>query len=99
MNEKQKLTSEIMTLAYMVNETTEYCTFLRFSGHVNNVEITIAKSRKDYLDKIVTSDFKPNGNIERLQSAKETLLKILKEKNIDVSGFDYEIEEIRHYKF
>jgi hypothetical protein len=99
MNQKQKLTSEIMTLAYMVNEVTDYCTFVRFSGHVNHVEITIAKSRKDYLNQIATSEFKPNGKVERLQSAKETLLNILKDKNIDVSEFDYEIEEIRHYKF
>jgi acid stress-induced BolA-like protein IbaG/YrbA len=99
MNEKQKLTSEIMTLTYMVNETTEYCAFLRFSAHVDRVEIDIAKSKKDYLNYIVSSEFKPNGKIERLQSIKETLLNILKEKNIDVSNFDYEIEEIRHYKF
>jgi acid stress-induced BolA-like protein IbaG/YrbA len=99
MNEKQKLTSEIMTLTYMINETTEYCAFIRFSGHVDDVEIDIAKSKKDYLKSIVSSGFETKGSIERLQSVKETLLEILKDKNIDVSNFDYEIEEIRHYKF
>lgn len=99
MNNKQKLTSEIMTLAYMINETTEYCAFLRFSGHVDDVEIDIAKSKKDYLKSIVTSGFGTKSSIGRLQTVKETLLEILKEKNVDVSEFDYDIEEIRHYKF
>jgi hypothetical protein len=99
MNQKQKLTSEIMTLAYMVNEVTEYCTFVRFSGHVNRVAVTIAKGKKDYSNHIIESDFRTDGKVERLLSVKETLLNILKDKNIDVSEFDYEIEEIRHYKF
>ncbi|MDP4158215.1 MAG: hypothetical protein Q8911_00425 [Bacillota bacterium] len=49
-----KLLSEVMALAYLVNENTEYCAFLSFMGHVNLLKVQIAKSDTDYNEIICT---------------------------------------------
>lgn len=107
MNEKSKLMAEIILLAMKVQRETKYCVFIRYSGHVENMEITIAASKNSFTENIATSEFKTEPysfsdndfTIERMESVKETLLAIIDDKKVDVSQMDYEIEEVKHYIF
>ena len=41
MDEKDRLVCEIMQLAYLVQRHTNYCVFVRYSGHVDALELEI----------------------------------------------------------
>lgn len=47
-----RLVKEIFGLAVEINSKTEYCVFVRFSGHVNQLEVEIARSKSDWEDKV-----------------------------------------------
>lgn len=99
--EKIKLMQEVIFLAMQVQEQTDYCVFVNFSGHVKSLDIDICKSKKDYEKGIAKTHIYLNheGSIDRLKEVKATLLGFLETKKIDTSEMDYEIEEIRHYHF
>ena len=99
--EKIKLMQEVIFLAMQVQEQTDYCVFINFSGHVNCIEIEICKSKKDYEKNVAKSYIRLNDewSIERLKEVKATLLEILESKEVDTTEMDYEVEEIRHYQF
>jgi hypothetical protein len=42
-----KLVSEVMTLAYLVNDTTGYCAFVNFAGHVNSLQVYVYPSKEN----------------------------------------------------
>lgn len=106
------LIGEIQGLGYMVNAFTNYCVFVRYAGHVDRIEVHISASKEKYNDYVVEGDVSANpdfyyknferGNAEavmiELTKLKYQLRKILREKKIDYSKLDYEIEEVRHYK-
>jgi hypothetical protein len=98
------LLGEIQTLAYMVNAFTEYCVFVRFSGHVDQIEVDVARTKSDYLDKVVngqtylSQDSSDEKNMIRLRKIKTELRKILRKNKVDYSRLNYEVEEVRHYK-
>jgi 2-keto-4-pentenoate hydratase/2-oxohepta-3-ene-1,7-dioic acid hydratase in catechol pathway len=46
--EKTKLIQEIIFLAMLVQERNGHCVFVNFSGHVESMDISIRKSKKDY---------------------------------------------------
>lgn len=105
--EQAILLGEIQTLAHMVNSCTEYCVFVRYSGHISSFEVSIAKSKNDYNTKLVRgegyteprkrlTDDKRLGEFRRI---KAELRKILRKGKIDYSRLNYEIEEVRHYHF
>lgn len=100
MENKTKLLSEIIMLAMKIQEETDYCVFVRTSGHVGNlVEIKIAASKKSYNNKIVSCEFHPERDSStRMEQVKETLINFL-EEGIDQSELDYWVEEVRHYTF
>ena len=43
-----KLLGEVMSLAYLVNQNTDYCIFVSYSGHVNLLEVSIFPSKEEY---------------------------------------------------
>lgn len=99
------LVGEINTLAYMVNEFTDYCVFVRNHGHIKNIEIEVCISKKQYNETAARADSSydaaryPEERItKKLSRMKYQLKKILRDKKIDYSKLDYEIEEVRHYK-
>lgn len=47
----------LLDLCSQVEETTDYCVFFRYSGHVNGIEIDIAKSKTKYLEMISEYNF------------------------------------------
>lgn len=50
---------EIMRLAQLVNSSTNFTTFVSFSGHVQWLEVRIARSRDKYDDVIYRSEKLP----------------------------------------
>lgn len=58
-----KLLGEIMSLAYLVNANTEYCVFVRYSGHIESLSVDICqgKSEDDFYIKIHDFDFYVDG--------------------------------------
>ena len=40
-----KLLGEVMALAYLVNANTEYCTFVRYSGHTEDLSVDICQGK------------------------------------------------------
>ncbi|CAH1205808.1 hypothetical protein PAECIP111893_02425 [Paenibacillus plantiphilus] len=100
------LVSEISALACMINAFTDYCVFFRFSGHVNSIDVEIARSKQEYKENDVKGSFylppcDPYDNEDLLRNMKLMKLrlkKILRDKKIDYSQLNYDIEEVRHYK-
>jgi hypothetical protein len=100
--DKIKLLTDINMLTMAINYKTDYCVFTRFSGHVDHFEIDIRKSKKLYNSDVCACEIDlRNGEytIKRLNEAKEMLKEILESGEVDLSNMDYEVEEIRHYKF
>ena len=46
---------ELMVLVHRINERTPLCAFLRYHGHVAWVEVSIAKSKRNYDDVVFES--------------------------------------------
>lgn len=42
-----KLLSEVMSLAYLVNASTEYCTFVHYAGHVEALQVIIFPGKEN----------------------------------------------------
>lgn len=98
--------NKIIGLTLMINEQGKYCTFLRFSGHIDVVEIDIRKSKDEYHDEIADSRISLKGYRwenktldNRLDEVIEVLGRFVEEVDIP---YDYlrEIERIEYnYEF
>jgi len=108
MNEKAKLTIELMALAFLVNEETDYCVFIRFSGHIDSMEIEVAASKENYLNKVLRAEFDTAYKewrktdqplIANLKSRIAVLKQILKDGAIDYSELEYQECTARDYFF
>jgi hypothetical protein len=94
MTEKDKLILEIMTLAYAVDQNTEYCVFMDFYGHVGNGQlmIKITESIANYHNEIASTEFYLNGKYQKddgldwLRCKRDHLKHILDEHEIDAGG-------------
>lgn len=97
---KAKLMAEVMLLAMQVQEETGHAVFIRFSGHVDSINIEITESQDNWQNKLADSTFstKSEYTIERLEKVKETLLGFL-EEGVDTEQLDYWVEEVYHYTF
>ena len=42
-----KLLGEVMALAYLVNANTEYCTMIRYAGHVDLIKIQVFPNKEN----------------------------------------------------
>lgn len=108
MNEKIKLTIELMALAFLVNEKTDYCVFIRFSGHIDSMEIEVAASKENYLNKVLRAEFDTAYKewrktdqplIANLKSRIAVLKQILKDGEIDYRELDYMTQKYRDYYY
>jgi hypothetical protein len=99
--EQEKLIAEITFLAMMVQSKTDYCVFVDFSGHVNQIVIDIRESKQNYQERICRAQTYLNReySIKRLHEIKDQLVEILETNKVDVSHMNYQIEEVYHYYF
>lgn len=85
MNTFQKVT-ELIMLATLINEQTEYCTFVDFSGHVNKFYFSLREGKEEYETKLFDSNFYLKElTEERYQEIKSKFIEILETKEIDLT--------------
>lgn len=51
-----EIMANIMLLAKEINDKTSYCTFLRYSGHCDNLNIEITHSKEKFGQRIILED-------------------------------------------
>jgi hypothetical protein len=106
-NEKQKLALEIMALALLVDQNTDYCVFIDYSGHVESMDISIRQDKKNYQNKVCESkvyrifqDLNKKGDAyASLKSRRDVLKHILEEKEIPYHEMTEHVEKISHWEF
>ena len=95
--DKEKVIQEIMNLAFLVNQRTERCVFIRFSGHVDGLEIDVRKSKENYNTEYCDTESYTTDSIEELKFIRANLIKLLRDGKLDLNELPYTVEEIRHY--
>lgn len=108
-DERDKIILEVMGLGYLINRTTDYCVFVDYSGHVDNMRIEICESKSRYNDQVAFSNFKcgyletltetmqdPNG---WLKMKRDMLKEIAAKGEVDTSGMMREVEHVYHHYF
>lgn len=111
-DERIKLILEIMALAYLVNEHTEYCVFINYFGHVDSLDIKIRESKERYNSEVCETAFKTHfrnlcdlqketeeNHLAWLKAKKETLKDILDYREIDYSEMTEHIKAYASYSF
>lgn len=98
MYKKEKLITEIIYLSLLVNSHTDYCVFIRFSGHVSQFGIEITETKERYND-IITNDELHYKNVseKELRAIKDNLTSILDGGEINYEELDYTI--IKHNRY
>ena len=96
---------ELIGLALRVQTETDYCVFIRVSGHVEQIEIEIRESKENYHTEIISSTFyfKPHyRNVtewedwyeRKYRKVRNVLLSILETGEVDFNHEDIETDEI-----
>lgn len=102
-DEKTRLMAEVILLAMQVEEKTGHAVFVRYSGHVDHLEIDIRESKENYHKEIASSGFYTKGDdertIEKLKSVKRNLIGFLEDGEVDQDKLEYWIQEVYHYTF
>jgi hypothetical protein len=104
------LVAEIMFLSVLVSTKTKSQSFCEFSGHIGvfNTKIFLCgwspSNEADISGEIHLSEPQYawdswEKRLNRLESCKETLIKILKDEEINFEDYHYQIEEVKHYYF
>lgn len=65
-NKKIQTITEVITKAVIVNNTTDVCIFIDYSGHINKLELSIRESKEDFNNILAScnirlSPFTPNN--------------------------------------
>jgi hypothetical protein len=93
-----------MQLAYLVQKCTDYCVFIRFSGHIEQLEVDIRESRKNWETEVLKTEFhtafkeyyEKKDPLMDLKSKRDVLARIINEKEIpyeDCHVEEYIVEE------
>lgn len=97
-----ELIGEIMKVSVLINLQGKHNCFVSDRGHVQKLEIKLHiggwKSNTDanLSDEI---SYDREEAIKQLKKVRDTLYKIYKNGKINMENCNYEIEEIKHYKF
>lgn len=107
--EKTKLVLEVFTLAYLIQRNTDYCVWIRYSGHVDSCEIEIAESKKKWQNKVCETnfynEFKKMWDADKdnpllyLTSRRNVLKQILEDNDIPYSEMEEHVECVRQHYF
>lgn len=101
---RDDLVIRAMALAHLVNQYTDYCVFVNYSGHVQSVEIRITESKKLYSHSVLATEFysaykQHSGPDAEIQAKIDVLKQILKEKAIPFDDLEYAENLLREYTF
>lgn len=106
-DEKIKLVLEIMSLAILVDQQTDYCVFVDYSGHIESLDIDVSESKENWRNKICKagiraafSNYVDKGEENAyLKSRRDVLREILETHEIPYHEMTEHVEEIRKYEF
>lgn len=106
--QERDIVIKMLHLAYLVQAETDYCVFIRYSGHVNNLEIEIAESKERWQNKVLQTDVydaysilvKDHPSWKASMLAKVAILeRILRENEIPYEDCDVEEYLVEEYSF
>lgn len=101
------LIMQCMNLAFLVNQHTDFCTFVRFYGHVNKCEIEIRAGKDNWQSEILSTEFtteyrkhlENKDKFSYYRAKRDILRHILQEKDIPYDECDVEIIQYEEYSF
>ena len=107
---KEQLVAEILYLATATHYHTERCVFVQFSGHVNQLSISIRKNKPEYQEEIAKNEIYlvPNRELsaEALAEFEQNLLTQLTDTKVSLETFikdgfvdERNLKEIVTYSF
>ena len=93
---KEKLTAEIMYLSALVNANTELCVFVRYSGHVDVLDVDIAESKENFKSRIFEADSRLDSKkgMESLERVRGELISILTDHKIPYETLVFNTQEV-----
>lgn len=107
--ERQKLIMEIIMLAVLVQENTDYCIFLDYSGHVDSIDVRIRESKKNWQNEVcesrITTKFQDyyhkdrSDHLASLKAKRDILKEILETHEIPTHEMEEHVEHIMNYHF
>ena len=107
--DKLKLMFECIALAVLINEHTDYCVFIDFSGHIDTLDVSIRKNKDQYQIRLCETEMKTaylswyhedKSDVNAWLKAKRDVLKqILDENDIPYDTMDEQIETLVTYIF
>ena len=110
-DEINMLVMEIMATAFAINTKTEYAVFIDFSGHIDNLRISIKKSAEDYNTLIAETECSTvpmswmdtqrefDGLLESIKDKRDVLKKIAIDCKIDSSDMYEVVHKTYSYSF
>jgi len=95
-NHSQDITNrlnQVLALAQDINRKTEFCVFFSYSGHTNQIDIHITRSKVKYSEdisnrKTIYLSYKEEDVVENLNKLDRELAKILNEFAIKEPKFE-----------
>jgi hypothetical protein len=108
MLEKDRLMIKLLHLGYLVHIRTKYCVFIRFSGHIDQVELQVCESKEKWRNELFTGQVQTEFNklfeseeshLAGLKARVLILERILEDEEIPYEEMDYEEEYVRRYSF
>ena len=106
MLEEEKAVLEIMQLAYLVQLKTKYCVFVRYFGHVDNLDIDVRESKERWNLPVFTSEIVTaygehrktrSPKLAELKAKIDVLKRILEDGEVPYDELDYEEVITRKY--
>ena len=107
MDKKTKLVIEIMQLAYLIQANGKFCAFINFSGHIDQLEVSIRESRENWQNELLKTEFyteykklHTEGNpLAYLEAKRNILAQIINENSIPYEECEVEQYLVSDYSF
>jgi hypothetical protein len=96
---------EIMILGHLIQTRTDYCVFIRYSGHCDHLEVEVRESKKNWQKKMFEAEFytkykeycEASVAFPNIRARIYVLKQILDTNDIPFNMLDYTTETIKHY--
>lgn len=108
-NDIAQVIADIEKVACLINIQGKHNVFVRNSGHIQQVDVELHlggwklnndPSLSDSIYYDLNSELcEYEDSIKSLRRIRDTLRKIYKNGKINLDNYDYEIKEVKHYKF
>ena len=107
--ERIKLVLEAMTLGYLIQDQTDYCVFMYYSGHVDSFDIDIRESKENWHNKVCETEIKDKfleiwhkdkeDHLAYLKARISVLKEILETNSIPYEYMEEHVEHVVTHSF